>query len=323
MPSELIFVNFSNPKVEEAGVRKLVRSRATAHSHRDPDRKPKAKGKKRVPARPRSLLVATASSSSSSEDEFALLHVGRQGETGGLDPELVSPELIQSGLLRSRPRLYPVSSPTDPFGAYPVPSQPWFQWVMDFYQHVQLPPGLAVVQQSNDEGRQYITWHLREAMSDPAMFYMQLLNASAPLVVQGRLPRDIIIWLRCMLVSALNEAIHDPVRAVSTPVLLTVASIALHERLYGDVNLAVEVHGRAYFQMLSMRGGIEALGVPRIGIKLLGWSGHVIAASNANESFDSLMNAWAPDELRSRHPGYENNGPEPDGIPVKFKSAEG
>lgn len=65
-------------------------------------------------------------------------------------------------------------------------------------------------------------------MSEPAYFYMQLLNACTPLVVERRIPYETVVWLRGQLVWPLNEAVGDSRRALSTEVILTVASIALH-----------------------------------------------------------------------------------------------
>lgn len=185
-----------------------------------------------------------------------------------------------------------------------MPKQPWFAWVLDYYRNVQLPPGIAVVQRSHTEGVRYIDWHLRESMSEPAFFYMQLLNACTPLVVEGRIPQRTVVWLRYMLIRSLNEAMADSSRALNTAMVLTVGSIALHERLYGDMDVAINVHGRALNRMVALRGGSGALGIPRIGQELLQWTSECTAPDSPPKPDDDLINVWAPDNMRDQHPGY-------------------
>lgn len=309
--SGLVFVNLSDPTAESAN-RRLVRSNATTHSHRDPTRKSK---KRAAPSTNPRRLRSQKSLSSSRSFSISASRVASPNPTTSLTGHhdalstgtehllLRSPNHPSSSLI---PRASVVGGSYQPFGVYPVPEQPWFSWVLDYYRHVHLPPGIAVVEKSAAEGLHYIDWHLQQSISEPSLFYMQLLNACTPLVVEGRITRQTVVWIRCMLIKALNEAIADSKRALTTATTLAVGSIALHERLYGDEIVAVEVHGRALERMIALRGGQDALEMPRIGQELLQWTTDITAPDSPPTFEDHLMKAWAPDDMREQHPGYDD-----------------
>ncbi|RMZ06428.1 hypothetical protein D0860_05546 [Hortaea werneckii] len=116
-----------------------------------------------------------------------------------------------------------------------------------------------------------------------------------------RLPAQIILTLRSQVVAALNSAISDPRRQLSFGTMVTVASIAQHERLFGDPAVAVHVHGDAFKRMLAMRGGIESLETPRINIKLFQFTDKVLSESNLDKTAADLLSAWRPEERRKRY----------------------
>ncbi|KAI7158978.1 hypothetical protein KC349_g4444 [Hortaea werneckii] len=130
---------------------------------------------------------------------------------------------------------------------------------------------------------------------------MQLLNACTALVATDHLPAQLILTLRSHVVGTLNSAISDPRRQLSIGTLLTVGSIALHERLFGDAAVAVYVHGDAFRRMLALRGGIESLNMPRIGVKLLQFTDKVLSESNLDKTAAELLSTWAPEERRKRY----------------------
>ncbi|KAI7192106.1 hypothetical protein KC363_g3463 [Hortaea werneckii] len=130
---------------------------------------------------------------------------------------------------------------------------------------------------------------------------MQLLNACTALVATGHLPAQLILALRSHVVGALNSAISDPQRQLSIGTLLTVGSIALHERLFGDPAVAVYVHGDAFRRLLALRGEIGSLNMPRIGVKLLQFTDKVLSESNSDKTSAELLSAWAPEERRKRY----------------------
>lgn len=298
---ELTFVNISSPFDIDGAQRQLVRSRATAASHRDPSRKLKT--------------------SAQDQHRRRKINTLRNGHKRDRTPDVVSPEVAVAApflfdaddrrLLARRVSgddcnaplriLYLVGGHTDPFEAFPVPALQWFSWVLDYYTNVHLPPGMALIQRSQAEGQAYISWHMREAMSEPSFFYMQLLNACTPLAVQGRVAPELAMWVRGQLIASLNEAMGDSTRALSTANILTVASIALHERLYGDHGVAIEVHGRALSRLLAMRSGLGRLELPRICYRLLLWVEEMLAATDESMESSDLLAAWAPKSVRQRH----------------------
>lgn len=300
-----MFVNLSDPAADDIN-RRLVRSCATAHSHRDPTRKPKNRNSSTRTSSKRHRVQTSLSyrDDSISKESTASPHAltwSRRSSASTTTTLHSNPGRRTSPIV---PRAPITGCSYEPFCAYPVPEQPWFAWVLDYYRNIQLPPGIAVVQQTVDEGLRYIDWHLRESITEPSLFYMQLLNACTPLVVEGHISQQTVFWIRCMLIRTLNEAIADSSRALSTATILTVGSIALHERLYGDMTIAVDVHGKALQRMITLRGGSEALGIPRIGHELLNWGAQFTVPDSPPTSEDHLMNIWAPDEIRGQHPGY-------------------
>ncbi|KAK5729762.1 hypothetical protein LTS12_027299 [Elasticomyces elasticus] len=217
-------------------------------------------------------------------------------------------EVEQPRSIDFTPSITPLSciSHSDPFNAWPVPPQPWYPWVLDYYRNVHFPPGIAIVQLSPAEGRSYIDYYMREAFSEPCLFYMALVNACAPLLAEGRVTKGMAFRVRADLVKSLNHAMGDLNHALSANVLQTIGNIALHERLYGNATLALEVHGRAYFRLLAMRGGKESLRLPRIGQKMLQWTESIVSAKSGLQPSE-LLSALAPDSVRLQHPGYDDD----------------
>lgn len=129
-----------------------------------------------------------------------------------------------------------------------------------------------------DEGEKWMNNTLRLCMTEPAYFYVQLFSATGSLAEQGRISPDLPLWLRGETVKALNEALNDPKRALSNPVIMTVGRVALHETVYGDRDTARLVHRPAYRWMLNARGGIRAMGLPELTVQLMDWGDRVMTA---------------------------------------------
>ncbi|RMY15717.1 hypothetical protein D0867_06740 [Hortaea werneckii] len=292
----LLFVNYSQGLQGSEEIRKLVRSRATKHSHQDGLRKPKSSKQKQIT--PTSQSAQGSQSSSVADTSIPDDSTGKESVLFN-ETELSALSALAE---KCRPRLLLLDGGrSDPFNVFPVSAEPWHLWVFEWYRTVHLPPGIAIVQKSQKEGEEYIAWHLRESIAEPAAFYMQLLNACTALVATDHLPAQLILALRSHVVGALNSAISDPRRQLSIGTLLTVGSIALHERLFGDAAVAVFVHGDAFRRMLALRGGIESLNMPRIGVKLLQFTDKVLSESNLDKTAAELLSTWAPQERRKRY----------------------
>lgn len=311
----LIFVNVSNPAaVDSQNIRRLVRSSATRHSHRDPTRKPKSRRtgrakdntstrSRRSPTKTISTLENRADSLSdaetdSSRQDSEQVPLGLFGSDNRVYiAGLLEPDRLQDDLRRL---LLPDEHIVPPNSAYPVDAEEWFPWVFSYYRTTYLPRGIQLLQQSEREGEWFVDWFLREGLRDPALFYVQLLSACAPLLGQGRIPEDHIFWLRGMVVRTINEAIGDTTRVLAVGTFLAVALIALHETLYGDKALATQVHARAFAQMIAMAGGIEHLIMPRLAWKILLWIDELLLLKGGHVEpiTKELLHAWAPELLQ-------------------------
>ena len=303
---DLTFVNITG----SSHTRRMVRSIATSYSHRDLARKAKRSRGESEREPPSNSLQIRRGSSASEQSVSPVIPATHLGEPVVLFQQADRDYLAAvTSVRRSKseePNLLRLDvGDEDPFDAFPVPTEPWFRWVLDYYRRIFLPSGIATLQQSQKEGSSFISWNLQEAITEPAYFYMQLVNACPALLVQGRIDHAQVIWLRGRTVAALNEAIGDPVRSLSTAILLTVASIAVHERLYGDKAAAVQIHGQAFARMLAMKGGTRSLQIPRILLRILQSADLIVSGEEYSHTFvKDLLYVWAPDEIRSRHPGY-------------------
>ncbi|TKA82693.1 hypothetical protein B0A55_01495 [Friedmanniomyces simplex] len=296
---KLVFVHIDNPYSVSREQQHLVRSHATIASHRDGTRKKKSRATGQRRPRPPRQSTTKPRGSGAVELESSVTDSTDESTSDCRSERSIVNRVTTPSISRLGRGSF------DPFDVLPIPPEPWHHWVLDYYVHVHLPPGIALVEQSPAEGRAFIDYHMRQSLEEPCLFYTQLLNACTPLVAEGRIALAVAASLRARLIATLNEAISDPKRALKTSTILTVASIALHERLYGDPKVAVEVHARACSRMLAMRGGVHALDLPRIGVEILKWTGSVLSADYAGRSMPDLLSAWTPLETRSRHPGYE------------------
>lgn len=115
-------------------------------------------------------------------------------------------------------------------------------------------------------------------MEDAACFYMGLLNASGPLVLEGRLREIDALWIRGQTVQAVNQALSDPRRALSRALVYTVSLIVAHEAFFGDVVAAVQIHKPAQRRMLDLTGGIESWDVPDVMKHTFSWLDSAVSA---------------------------------------------
>ncbi|KAF2768234.1 hypothetical protein EJ03DRAFT_122743 [Teratosphaeria nubilosa] len=294
----LAFLYVTNPSKASRAQRRIVKSRATQHSHRSGTRKPKARKNDSQSSNRKSSVVTTCLRDDSNCSAALVAQTA-------VDRKVLALQAAGTTVYHGQnTRVRLEGGHTDPFSALPVPEQPWFHWVLDYHRHIRLPLGIAVVQRSPEEALEYIDWHLRESMTEPCFFYVQLSIACTPLLAEGLVKHEITIWLRGKVTSSLNEALSSADRMNSLATVLTLCSIALHERFYGDAKMAVQVHGAAFSRLLAMKGGFQNLRVPRLLFEMLLWTSHILAADSAQETPADLLAAWASASLRRRHPGY-------------------
>ncbi|KAK3621763.1 hypothetical protein LTR56_009722 [Elasticomyces elasticus] len=138
---------------------------------------------------------------------------------------------------------------------------------------------------SREQGLKWEWFMTQHALSEPALFYVRLLFASGDLIKLGVLQPDISLWLQAAAIKAINEALRDPRRASSDPLILAVGRIALHESMYGNRIASNTIHRPAQQRMIQMRGGMSALDFPELVKRLMRWSDTVMSKVGGTERF--------------------------------------
>lgn len=182
----------------------------------------------------------------------------------------------------------------DPFNSYPVPAEPWYDWVL---HHSMSEASICLVSSTDDlkvanvfgprgwpalgftpsQAKSYERSINQYVLAEPALFYVTLLFASGDLISLGMLRPEVALWLRTKAVQAINEALNDPKRAVSEAMILAVSRIAIHESIYGDRIAANTIHRPAQYKMIMMRGGMQALNFPNLTKRLMRWADTIMA----------------------------------------------
>jgi hypothetical protein len=134
------------------------------------------------------------------------------------------------------------ASNRDPFMTYPVRYRQWYGQLISYWYNVVLPRSTRVIKASPQDLRAYTMWSRRQEISEPVLFYTSLFLATGIPVAEGMFPVRAALWLRQKTVQTMQEALADPERALSIPVILAVGRIALHEHIYGNRELAHTMH---------------------------------------------------------------------------------
>ena len=217
----------------------------------------------------------------------------------------------------------------EPFGCYPVPYRPWFDEILHHMMTVFAPRGWPALKITNQEGLSWEWFMTQHALAEPALFYVRLLFASGDLIRLKVLKPEISFWLQAQAIQAINEALQDPKRAASDPLILAVGRIALHENLYGNKQAANSIHRPAQKRMIDLRGGMKALPFPELVKRLMRWSDKVMAMQSGtarlledepeNQNFTmeqhvNVLDKWDPNagkDLRTKITIEDLLAPEP------------
>lgn len=99
--------------------------------------------------------------------------------------------------------------------------------------------------------------------TDTALLHTTLLVATSSFVSHpGLRPHSIdVLQLKGMAISAINESLQNPTGPVSDQIIGAVLSMAQYEAFWGDAE-AFRCHMRALQNMIQMRGGLTAIGLP-------------------------------------------------------------
>lgn len=98
---------------------------------------------------------------------------------------------------------------------------------------------------------------------DPALLATAILIAAGHLLAIRRAPMSqdtmrCIYELRDFVIHSINEAIQDPERAVSNPLLVAILIVASHEGLQGSAK-NYHIHMQGLLRMINLRGGLSKL----------------------------------------------------------------
>jgi hypothetical protein len=143
-------------------------------------------------------------------------------------------------------------------------------------------------------------------LTDAAPLHAIMLMAAAYFgSVQGAQSHTIdIMQLRMMAIKEINKALEDPTRrGTSDQVISAVAQMACYEALFGDRDTFI-MHMKGLLRMVSLRGGLHALGLDGLLERMLLWidsntsylMGSHIYFDKA--SFPSNVNHPSPDPQR-------------------------
>ncbi|KAK3111609.1 hypothetical protein LTR53_012971 [Teratosphaeriaceae sp. CCFEE 6253] len=194
------------------------------------------------------------------------------------DPALISPP-------SSPEPARPFSGKADPFNCYPVAYKPWFDGILHHMLTIFAPRGWPALKITREQGLKWEWFMTQHALSEPALFYVRLLFASGDMIRLKVLQPEVSLWLQAAAIKAINEALQDPKRASSDPLILAVGRIALHESMYGDRDAANAMHRPAQQRMIHMRGGMRALQFPELVLRLMRWSDTVMSKQGGTERF--------------------------------------
>ncbi|KAK0900558.1 hypothetical protein LTR02_009102 [Friedmanniomyces endolithicus] len=109
------------------------------------------------------------------------------------------------------------------------------------------------------------------AVTDAAPFHAVMLVATHYRRSRGTHAHAIDpLQLRGMAIREINQALEDPVRATSDQLIAGVAHMACYEALCGDPD-GFNTHMTGLLRLVSMRGGLPALGLDGLLERILLW----------------------------------------------------
>ena len=125
-------------------------------------------------------------------------------------------------------------------------------------------------------------------LTDRASLHAVMLMAAAQFAhVRGPRSHTIdILQLRDMAISEINGALKEGPRATSDQLIVAVANMAAYEALFGDRRI-FNTHMTGLLRMVSLRGGLLALGLDGLLERVLLWvDSNASHVTNLNPYFD-------------------------------------
>lgn len=183
------------------------------------------------------------------------------------------------------PHSPPSSGRTDPFNCYPVPYKPWMDSILHHMMTVFAPRGWPALKITNDQGRMWEHFMTQHALAEPALFYVRLLFATGDLIKLNVLKPELSYWIQGEAIKAINEALKDPDKAISDPLILAVGRISWFEHMYGSKQAANTIHRPAQARMIQMRGGMKSLDFPDLVKRLMRLTDTIMSKTSGSQRF--------------------------------------
>lgn len=265
------FLNFSHPSDAKASrARRAVRSHVTrqqhqrehalqaarrAQSHQEPSSEveplnPREHARTFQPARPTTLEIPGGSTDEAQSTS--------------------SPEASSASPSPSTSPTYDSHRRVDPAELYPQDWHPYIPQILDYYR-------TNMVVDIPDLDGQTTMGLLRShffpfIMTDAASLHtVMLVAASHYSKVRGSRSHSIdLLQLRLMAIREINCALENPRRATSDQLITAVAKMASYEALFGDRDI-FNTHMTGLLRMVSLRGGLPALGLDGLLERILLW----------------------------------------------------
>jgi hypothetical protein len=109
-------------------------------------------------------------------------------------------------------------------------------------------------------------------LTDPASVHAVMLVAASHFGrIRGSKSHTIdLLQLRGMAISEINSALAGKTRGISDQLIAAVAEMASYEALFGDLSIC-NTHMQGLTRMVSLRGGLPALGLDGLLERLILW----------------------------------------------------
>lgn len=137
--------------------------------------------------------------------------------------------------------------------------------------------GWNSLQTTRAEQEETMLWVKGVMVNEATYFYMNMLSVMGDLVSRGQKDPTLLLWLTGQVVASVNEALGDSKKVLAVGTIFTVGRLALREIVVGDMETGIKHHRPAFARMLVMAGGIDALNLPPIARKHLGWCERMMA----------------------------------------------
>ncbi|QIW99993.1 hypothetical protein AMS68_005511 [Peltaster fructicola] len=278
------FLNFSHPSEAKTGkTRKAVRSHVTRQQHQRENAAAAARRAKEpqaiaqdTPERPLPLRPSLAERSTPSVEAVPQLNTTAESP-GTSSAASMSPMSPATSPMRA------LHNQIDPTEVYPQEWHPYIGRILEHYVTYLVNATDLTGTDDPDPMPLLRTRWFPFVMTDPAPMHAVMLVAASH-YGRARGPRAHaidLLQLRGMAIHEINNALEDPVRALSDQLIAAVAKMAAYEALFGDRS-TYNTHMTGLLRMVSLRGGLPALGLEGLLERVLLWidvnASHVTAS---------------------------------------------